>query len=407
MSLIANRVKNLKPSATLAISAKAKALKAEGKPVLSLSAGEPDFDTPQHIKDAAIKAVQEGDTKYTDVAGTAALKQAIIGKFARENKLNYKSEQIIVGVGAKHVLFNALLASVNPGDEVIIPAPFWVSYPEMVLVAEGKPVIVDCPETQGFKMTAAQLQSAITPQTKWLVLNSPNNPTGAVYTRDELRALADVLLQNPHVYILTDDMYEHLRYDGIGFDTIAEVEPQLFDRTLTVNGVSKAYAMTGWRIGYAGGPVELIKAMTLMQSQSTTNATSIAQAAATAALNGDQQCVEDMRVAYERRRDKMVAGINAAKGLHVTAPPGAFYSYVSCAGILGKTTPSGKVLQSEADVVSWLLEEYHLATVPGEAFGLSPYFRVYFAITDEMIDEACARLQKACAALQGNQKEVA
>jgi aspartate aminotransferase len=402
MSLVADRIKRLKPSATLAISAKARQLKAEGKPVISLSAGEPDFDTPDHIKQAAITAIQNGDTKYTDVGGTPALKKAVIAKFQRENNLTYTPEQIIVGVGAKHILFNAFLASLNAGDEVIIPAPYWVSYPEMVLVADGTPVIVACEEAQGFKLTPQQLEAAITPKTKWLVLNSPSNPTGALYTAAELKALAAVLAKHPHVYVMTDDMYEHLRFDGLGFATIAEVAPELYDRILTINGVSKSYAMTGWRIGFAGGPVELIKAMTLMQGQSTTNATSIAQAAAVEALNGSQQCVEEMRQAYQGRRDTMAKGINQAHGLSVTAPAGAFYLYVNCAGVLGKTTANGKVITSEADFCQYLLEDYHLAVVPGEAFGLSPYFRVYFAITDAMIAESCKRLKDACKALNTN-----
>lgn len=402
MSLVAERIKRLKPSATLAISAKARQLKAEGKPVISLSAGEPDFDTPDTIKQAAIAAIQNGDTKYTDVGGTPALKKAVIAKFQRENNLTYTPEQVIIGVGAKHILFNAFLASLNSGDEVIIPAPYWVSYPEMVLVADGTPVIVACDEAQGFKMTPQQLDAAITPKTKWLVLNSPSNPTGALYTADELKALAAVLAKHPHVYVMTDDMYEHLRFDGATYATIAEVAPDLYGRTLTINGVSKSYAMTGWRIGFAGGPVDLIKAMTLMQSQSTTNAASIAQAAAVEALNGPQDCVEEMRQAYERRRNVMADGINQAAGLSVKAPAGAFYLYVNCAGILGKTTASGKTLASEADVCAYLLDDYHLAVVPGESFGLSPYFRVYFAISDEMIAESCQRLQAACAALQSN-----
>lgn len=400
MSLVANRLKNLKPSATLAVSAKARALKAEGKPIISLTAGEPNFNTPVHIQDAGVDAIRHGDTKYTDVGGTPALKQAIIGKFKRENGLDYTPEQIIVGVGAKHVLFNALLASVNPGDEVIIPAPFWVSYPEMVVVAEGKPVIVTCNAKQNFKMTAAQLEEAITPKTKWLVLNSPSNPSGAIYTPEELRALADVLLRHRHVFVMTDDMYEHLRYDNVEFATIAQVEPKLYDRTLTVNGVSKAYAMTGWRIGYAGGPVELIKAMTMMQSQSTTNPTSISQAASVAALNGDQACVAGMQGEYERRRNMMVDLLNQCPGLSVTAPPGAFYLFVSCAGILGKTAPNGKKMTTEADFVDYMLADYNVATVPGEAFGLTPFFRVTFAVSDADIVASCARIKQACEGLK-------
>lgn len=400
MSLIAARLKNLKPSATLAVSAKARALKAEGRPVISLTAGEPNFDTPLPIQDAGVHAIRNGDTKYTDVGGTPALKNAIIDKFKRENGLTYRPEHIIVGVGAKHVLFNAMLASVDPGDEVIIPAPFWVSYPEMVVVAEGKPVIVTCDAEQGFKLTAEQLEAAITPKTKWLVLNSPNNPTGAIYTKDELKAFAEVLLRHKHVHIMTDDMYEHLRYDNAGYDTIAAVEPELFDRTLTINGVSKAYAMTGWRIGYAGGPADLIKAMTLMQGQSTTNPASISQAAAVTALNGDQVPVEKMRLEYERRRNMMVEKINSIPGLAVTAPPGAFYLYISCAGTLGKMTPDGRKIETEADFVDYLLEAHNVATVPGLAFGLSPFFRVTFALSDADIIESCNRMMAACEGLR-------
>lgn len=404
MSLVADRLKKIKPSATLAVSAKARALKAEGKPVISLTAGEPNFDTPVHIQDAGVHAIRNGDTKYTDVGGTPALKKAIVAKFTRENNLTYTPDQIIVGVGAKHVLFNALLASVNPGDEVIIPAPFWVSYPEMVLVAEGNPVLISCNEETGFKLTAAQLEKAITPKTKWLILNSPSNPTGAIYSPQELQALADVLLKHPHVYVMTDDMYEHLRFDNVEFKTIAEVEPQLFARTFTVNGVSKAYAMTGWRIGYAGGPADLIKAMTLMQGQSTTNACSVAQAAAVEALNGDQSCVAKMRIEYQRRRNMMVEKINAATGLRVVSPPGAFYLYISCADVLGKTAENGKTIATEADFVNYLLEDYNVAVVPGEAFGLAPYFRVTFAVSDDDINESCKRIQAACAALNGKRQ---
>lgn len=396
MALIADRLKDVKPSATLAVAAKARALKASGRPVLSLTTGEPNFETPLHIQDAAIHAIRNGQTKYTDVGGTPALKQAIIAKFKRENNLDYTAEQIVVGVGAKHVLFNALFASVNPGDEVVIPAPFWVSYPEMVTIAGGVPVIVACGEDVGFKLTADALEAAITPKTKWLVLNSPNNPTGAMYSQEELQALAAVLVKHPHVYVMTDDMYEHLRFDGANYHTIAAIEPALYDRVLTVNGVSKAYAMTGWRIGYAGGPKELIKAMTMMQGQSTSNACAVAQAAAVEALNGEQLEVHKMTAEYERRRNMMADKINAIAGLSVAPPAGAFYLYISCAGVLGKTTSSGKTLQTEADMVDYLLEEYNVAVVPGEAFGLSPYFRVTFAISDDDIIEACERMKNAC-----------
>jgi aspartate aminotransferase len=404
MPLIADRLQKLKPSATLALAAKARALKAEGRPIISLTTGEPNFDTPPHIQDAAVHAIRNGDTKYTDVAGTIALRKAVVDKFKRENDLTYTPEQIVVGVGAKHVLFNALLASVNPGDEVIIPAPYWVSYPEMVTVAEGKSVIVSCGADQGFKLTPQQLEASITPKTKWLILNSPSNPSGAVYTKDELQALANVLLKHPHVYIMTDDMYEHLRFDNIEFATIATVEPKLYDRVLTVNGVSKSYAMTGWRIGYAGGPIELIKAMVMVQGQSTTGACSIAQAAAVEALNGDQQCVTKMRLEYERRRNAMVEKINQAPGLQVTAPAGAFYLYIGCEGTIGKTTAKGKKIETEADFIAYLLDEYNVAVVPGEAFGLSPFFRVTFATSDAEIEEACKRIKDACEALNGQKK---
>lgn len=400
MALIADRMSKIKPSATLAVAAKARALKAEGRPILSLTAGEPDFDTPMNIQDAGVHAIRNGQTRYTDVGGTPKMKQAVIEKFQRENNLTYTPDQIVVGVGAKHVLFNALLASVNPGDEVIIPAPFWVSYPEMVALADGVPVIVACGEDTGFKLTADKLEKAITAKTKWLILNSPNNPTGAMYSHDELHALAQVLLKNPQVYVMTDDMYEHLRFDNATYATIASAEPKMVDRVLTVNGVSKAYAMTGWRIGYAGGPKDLIKAMTVMQGQSTSNACSVAQEAAIEALTGDQMPVRKMNAEYERRRNMMVEKINQAEGLSVAPPAGAFYLYISCAGVLGKTSPEGKVLNSEADFVDYLLDAHNVAVVPGEAFGLSPYFRVTFAIADVEINEACMRIQDACAVLK-------
>jgi aspartate aminotransferase len=402
MSLIADRVKKVKPSATLAVSAKARELKAAGKPIISLTAGEPNFDTPMNIQDAGVHAIRSGDTKYTDVGGTPALKKAVIAKFQRENNLIYTPEQVIIGVGAKHVLFNAFMASLNPGDEVIIPAPFWVSYPEMVTLFEGKPVILVGKQEQQFKITAQQLEAAITPKTKWLLLNSPSNPSGAIYSKDELKALAAVLLKHSQIYVMTDDMYEHLRFDNVEFATIAEVEPKLFDRTLTVNGVSKSYAMTGWRIGFAGGSAELVKAMVLVQGQSTTNACSIAQAAAVEALNGDQTAILKMRGEYQRRRNMMVEKLNAAPGLSVAPPPGAFYLYVSCAGCIGKTAANGKKINDEADFVAYLLEEYNVATVPGEAFGLSPFFRVTFAVSDDDIHESCKRIQDACKALSGS-----
>lgn len=400
MALLADRLSRIKPSPTMALAAKAKALKADGRNVLELGLGEPDFDTPDFIKDGAIAAMKAGQTKYTVVDGTPELKKAIIAKFKRENGLDYAPDQISVGSGGKQVLFNAILASVNPGDEVVIPAPYWVSYPDMVMFAEGTPVIVQCGEENGFKMTAAQLEAAITPKTKWVMLNSPSNPTGAAYTKAEMKALTDVLLKHPHVYVMSDDIYEHLVYGGFEFATPAQIEPKLYDRTLTVNGVSKAYSMTGWRIGYAGGPKELIKAMGLLQSQSTSNPCSISQAAAVAALNGDQSFLNDWRKAYAARRDLVVGLINGIEGLSCPVPEGAFYVYASCAGAMGKETPDGKIIQNDEDFVGYLLESEGVACVHGGAFGLSPYFRVSYATSEDVLRDACARIAKACAALK-------
>lgn len=399
MSILATRLKRIKPSATLAVTAKAKELKDAGRDVISLGAGEPDFNTPDFICNAAKKAMDEGQTKYTNVDGTPQLKDAIIAKFKRDNKLTYTRDQVIVGTGGKQVLYNALMATLNPGDEVIIPAPYWVSYPDMVLLAEGEPVIVDCPASAGFKMTAAQLEAAITPKTKWVILNSPSNPTGAGYSDKDMKALTDVLLKHPHVYILTDDMYEHLVYDDFKFCTPAEIEPKLFDRTLTVNGVSKSYSMTGWRIGYAGGPKDIIKAMGVIQGQSTSNASSISQAAATAALNGDQDFMKPWVVAFKSRRDLVVSMLNQSKGLKCPTPEGAFYVYPSCADVIGKKTPQGKVIANDEDFVSYLLETEGVACVHGAAFGLSPHFRISYATSESILEEACRRIQKACAAL--------
>lgn len=400
MSILATRLARIKPSATLAVTAKAAALKAEGRDIISLGAGEPDFDTPDFIKNAAKLAMDAGKTKYTDVGGTPEIKDAIIGKFKRENGLTYVRDQIIVGTGGKQVLYNALMATLNAGDEVIIPAPYWVSYPDMVLLAEGTPVIVDCPASAGFKMTAAQLDAAITPKTKWVILNSPSNPTGAGYTRADIKALTDVLLKHSHVWVMTDDMYEHLSYDGFEFTTPAQVEPRLYDRTLTVNGVSKAYSMTGWRIGYAGGPKELIKAMGVIQGQSTSNASSISQAAAAAALNGDQAFLKDWVQSFKSRRDLVVSMLNQAAGLNCPTPEGAFYVYPSCAGCIGKTTPQGKVVANDEDFVTYLLEAEGVACVHGAAFGLSPHFRISYATSAKALEEACHRIQRACAALK-------
>jgi aspartate aminotransferase len=399
MSIIANRLKRIKPSPTLAVSAKAAELKAAGADVIGLGAGEPDFDTPDFVKDAAKQAMDEGKTKYTAVGGTPELKDAIIAKFQRDNDLKYTREQIIVGTGGKQVLYNALMASVNPEDEVIIPAPYWVSYPDMTLLAEGTPVFVDCPADKEFKLQADDLESVITDKTKWVILNSPSNPTGSAYSYDEMKALTDVLLKYPNVYILTDDMYEHLVYDNFEFVTPAQVEPKLFNRTLTCNGVSKSYAMTGWRIGYAGGPADLIKAMGKIQSQSTSNPSSISQAAAVAALNGNQSFLNERNDAFKSRRDLVVRMINRIDGLSCHTPEGAFYIYASCAGCMGKTTPEGKVLATDEDFVTYLLESKGVAAVHGAAFGFSPFFRISYATSEEALTEACKRIQDACAEL--------
>lgn len=400
-SLIASRLGRIKPSPTIAVTTKAAELKAAGKDVIGLGAGEPDFNTPDFIIEAAYSAAKAGQTKYTAVDGSPALKDAIIAKFKRENNLTYTRDQITVGTGGKQVLYNALMATLNTGDEVIIPAPYWVSYPDMTLLAEGTPVFIECGEDSGFKLRAEQLEAAITPKTKWLILNSPSNPTGAAYSRDELKALTDVLLKYPHVYVMTDDIYEHLTYDGFKFTTPAEVEPKLIDRVLTVNGASKAYAMTGWRIGYAAGPKEIIKAIAVIQSQSTSNPCSISQAATIAALNGDQSFLDDWRAVYKGRRDMVVEMLNNAKGISCKTPEGAFYVYPSCADCIGKKTPQGKTIETDSDFVTYLLEEAGVATVQGAAFGLSPYFRISYATSTEALKDACSRIQKACAALAG------
>lgn len=404
MSIVASRLSRIKPSPTLAITNKAAELKAAGKDIIALSAGEPDFDTPDYIKEAAFAAIKANKTRYTAVDGTPELKDAIIGKFKRENKLTYARDQITVGTGGKQVLYNALMASVNPGDEVIIPAPYWVSYPDMVLLAEGVPVCVDGVESNGFKLAAADLEKVITKKTKWLILNSPSNPSGAAYTWDEMKALTDVLLRHPHVYVMSDDMYEHIVYDGFKFCTPAEVEPKLYERTLTVNGVSKAYSMTGWRIGYAGGPKDLIRAIGIIQSQSTSNPSSISQAAATAALNGDQSFLAGRNENFKERRDLVVRMLNDAEGLSCLTPEGAFYVYPSCAGVIGKTTPDGKVIQNDTDFATYLLEAEGVACVQGAAFGLSPYFRISYATSKNILEDACKRIQRACSKLNGKAK---
>ncbi len=399
MSFLAQSLDRIKPSPTIAVSAKARALKAEGRDVIGLGAGEPDFDTPDTIKEAAIRAIHAGQTKYTDVDGTPALKQAICAKFQRENGIDYAPDQITVASGGKQVIFNALLATINPGDEVVIPAPYWVSYPDIALLFGAVAVPVICPEATGFKLQPAALEAAITPRTKWVILNSPNNPTGAAYGRDEMKALTDVLVRHPQVHVLTDDIYEHLAYDGFEFVTPVQVEPALYDRTLTLNGVSKAYAMTGWRIGYAGGPKDLIKAMAKVQSQSTTNPCSISQAAAVEALNGPQDFIAERSAVFRQRRDLVVAMLNDAPGIVCQKPEGAFYVYPSCAGCIGKTTPGGKVIATDDDFVTYLLESEGVAVVQGAAFGMSPFFRVSYATSTEALTEACRRIQRATAAL--------
>ncbi|WP_018183647.1 pyridoxal phosphate-dependent aminotransferase [Kaistia granuli] len=400
MAFLADSLARIKPSATIAVTNKARELKAAGRDVIGLGAGEPDFDTPENIKEAAIQAIRDGKTKYTAVDGIPELKAAIAAKFKRENNLTYAPNQITVGTGGKQVLYNALMATLNPGDEVIIPAPYWVSYPEMVALGGGTPVEIVGPQSQGFKIGPEALEAAITPKTKWLLLNSPSNPTGAGYTRAELRALADVLLKYPHVWIMTDDMYEHLVFDDFEFATIAEVEPKLYDRTLTVNGVSKAYAMTGWRIGYAGGPVELIKAMGTIQSQSTSNPSSISQWAAVEALNGTQDYIPKNAELFKKRRDLVVSMLNQANGIVCPNPEGAFYVFPSCAGTLGKTTAGGKLLETDVDFVTALLEEEGVAVVQGSAFGLAPYFRISYATSTEALEEACTRIQRFCGNLR-------
>ncbi|MFN4011102.1 MAG: pyridoxal phosphate-dependent aminotransferase [Pannonibacter sp.] len=399
MGFIADALARVKPSATIAVTNKARELKAAGRDVIGLGAGEPDFDTPDNIKAAAIKAITEGKTKYTAVDGIPELKDAIVAKFKRENGLTYTPAQVTVGTGGKQVLYNALMATVNPGDEVIIPTPYWVSYPDMVELAGGTPVIVEADKST-FKITAEALDAAITPKTKWFIFNSPSNPSGAAYSHAELKALTDVLVKHPHVWVMTDDMYEHLTYDGFKFATPAEVEPALYDRTLTVNGVSKAYAMTGWRIGYAAGPVSVIKAMATIQSQSTSNPCSIAQYAAVEALNGPQDFIPKNNEIFKARRDLVVSMLNQAKGLVCPVPEGAFYVFPSCAGTIGKTAPSGKVIETDEDFVTELLETEGVAVVHGSAFGLGPNFRISYATSTEALEEACMRIQRFCGNLK-------
>ena len=390
----------VKPSATLAADAKGRALKAAGKDVISLAAGEPDFDTPDNIKEAAIKAIRDGKTKYTNVDGIPELKEAIVAKFKRENGLSYTPAQVNVSPGGKPVIFNAMIASLNPGDQVVIPAPYWVSYPDMVLLAGGEPRFVMTSAETGFKVQAADLEAAITPRTRWVLLNSPCNPSGAAYTRAELRAVADVLLRHPQVWILTDDMYEHLVFGDFEFSTIAQVEPKLYDRTLTMNGVSKAYAMTGWRIGYAAGPEPLIKAMAKVMSQTTSNPSSISQWAAVEALNGTQEFIKPNARLFEERRDLVVSMLNQAQGMHCPTPEGAFYVYPSVAGLIGKTAPSGKIIGSDEDFAVELLETEGVSVVFGAAFGLSPFFRISYATSNANLEDACQRIQRFCGSVK-------
>ncbi|MBC8239976.1 MAG: pyridoxal phosphate-dependent aminotransferase [Alphaproteobacteria bacterium] len=399
MSFLAESLARVQPSATMAISDQARNMKAAGHDVISLSAGEPDFDTPDNIKAAAIRAIEAGDTKYTDVSGTPALKAAVVAKFKRDNGLDYGIDQIIICTGGKQVLYSALVATINPGDEVVIPAPFWVSYPDMVHLAGGTPVIIDVTAETAFRMTAEALEAAITPKTKWLIFNSPSNPSGAAYSYDELKALTDVLMRHPHVWVMTDDMYEHLVYDDFTFATPAQVEPGLYERTLTVNGVSKAYCMTGWRIGYAAGPAALIKAMSKVQSQSTSNPASISQAAAVEALNGPQEFIAKHNEIFKQRRDLVVSMLNQANGIDCLTPDGAFYVYPSCAGCIGKSTPAGKKIENDFDFITELLAAEGVAVVHGQAFGLSPHFRISYATSTEALEDACQRIQRFCGSL--------
>ncbi len=400
MSIRAARLGRIKPSATMGVTAKAEELKRAGQDVIGLGAGEPDFDTPEPIKQAAIRAMAEGKTKYATPAGLFELREAACRKFKRENGLDYSPDQICVGVGGKQVIYNAMMASVDPGDEVVIPAPYWVSYADVAVLAEGTPVIVEGGADTDFKITPDQLDAAITPKTKWFVLNSPSNPTGSAYTLDELKGLADVLMRHPNVWVMADDIYEHIVYDDFAFYSIAAVEPGLKDRTLTLNGVSKAYCMTGWRVGFAGGPLELIKAINVIQSQNCSSTSTISQWAAVEALDGDKSFIADNVRVFKERRDLVVSMLNQAKGIHCATPVGAFYVYPSCAGCIGKTTPDGKTIENDEDFVTYLLEAEGVAVVHGEAFGLSPFFRISYAAATEVLEDACSRIQRACAALR-------
>lgn len=400
MSFLAKNLANIKASPTIAVSMKAAELKAQGKDIISLGMGEPDFDTPDNIKEAGIAAIRKGDTKYTAVDGTAALKKAIINKLKKDNGLEYSANQIMVSTGAKQVIYNALMATLNPGDEVIIPAPYWVSYPDMVLLGQGVPVFVEGAAQNNFKILPADLEKAITPKTKWIILNSPSNPTGGCYAAEDLRRLADVLLRHPQVHILSDDIYEYLIFDGLKFANIAEIEPKLKDRTLVVNGVSKAYSMTGWRIGYGAGDVNLIKAMSMIQSQSTSATTSMGQAAAVEAMNGDQSYVVNSNKIFQSRRDMMVKMLNDIDGIECNKPNGAFYVFPSCAGLFGKKTPDGKIIKDSNDFASYLLENALVAVVPGIAFGMEGFFRISYAASEEFLTNAMQRIASACSELK-------
>lgn len=400
MSFLADKLSRIKPSPTIAVSTKAAELKAAGRDVIGLGAGEPDFSTPQNIIDAAVQAMKDGKTRYTAVAGTIELREAICAKLKRDNGLKYTPDQISVGCGGKQTIYNALMATLNDGDEVIIPAPYWVSYPDITLLAGGVPIFINCTADNNFKLQAADLEAAITPKTKWVILNSPSNPTGAAYSHAEMKALTDVLVKHDHVRIMTDDMYELIVYDDFKFVTPAQVEPKLFDRTLTLNGVSKAYCMTGWRVGYAAGPLEIIKAMNKIQSQSTTHTCSIAQAAAVEALNGPHDFVAEHNEVFKGRRDLVVKMLNDIDGLDCKTPEGAFYVYPSCADLMGKSTPDGQKIETDEDFVTYLLESEGVAAVHGEAFGLSPHFRVSYATSNEVLTEACTRIKRACEALK-------
>src|SRR5215469_14472406 len=397
---LAESLGRIKPSPTIAITSQARELKAAGRDVIGLAAGEPDFDTPDNIKEAAIRAIHAGHTKYTAVEGIPELRAAIAAKFKRENNLDYKPAQTFVAPGGKTIIYNALLATLNPGDEVIVPAPYWVSYPDIALLGGGKPVVIECSLENGFRLTAEDLEKAITPKTKWLIFNQPSNPTGACYTKEQLKALTDVLMKHPHVWVLTDDMYEHLVYGGFQYTTILEVEPGLYERTLTMNGVSKAYAMTGWRIGYCAGPEDLIKAMAKLQSQSATNATSISQWAAVEALNGPQDFIPKFQKIFEERRDLVVSMLNQAHGIECPKPEGAFYVYPSIRKLIGKKTPAGKTIATDADFAGELLEAEGVAVVHGAAFGLSPFFRISYATSNAILEDACKRIQRFCGNLR-------